>query len=499
MSVISTLRDRATTTPSDEAFVFMDYDTKTGDQIDRMTWSQLYSRVTAVSAYLISYGRHADRRRTAAISAPQGLDYVAGFLGALCAGWTPVPLPEPLGSLRDKRTGLAVLDCAADVVLTTSQAETRVRATIATHGASVTTPVIALDTLDEPSGDNCDLDSQLSDWSSYLQYTSGSHQAPFSAAPNFAFDLAVAKTSEEDMAGLDLGHVNTIINGAEQVQPNTITKFLRRFRPYNLMPAAVKPSYGMAEAVVYLATTKAGSPPTSTEFDADSLARGHAELSTFETERATRLIRYHSDDKEPLLRIVDPDSNIELGPGRIGEIWIHGKNVSTGYHNADDALNRDKFQASIREASAGTPRSPWLRTGDLGFIVGDEFYIVGRMKDLIIQDGVNHYPDDIETTVKEFTGGRVAAFSVSDDGVEHLVIAAEVRTEHGPDKVTIMDFSTIKRLVVSALSKLHGLHVTDFLLVPPGALPKTTSGKISRAACAKQYGANKLQRVATFP
>ncbi|AMC48950.1 long-chain-fatty-acid--AMP ligase FadD30 [Mycobacterium tuberculosis variant bovis BCG] len=87
MSVISTLRDRATTTPSDEAFVFMDYDTKTGDQIDRMTWSQLYSRVTAVSAYLISYGRHADRRRTAAISAPQGLDYVAGFLGALCAGW----------------------------------------------------------------------------------------------------------------------------------------------------------------------------------------------------------------------------------------------------------------------------------------------------------------------------------------------------------------------------------------------------------------------------
>lgn len=178
MSVISTLRDRATTTPSDEAFVFMDYDTKTGDQIDRMTWSQLYSRVTAVSAYLISYGRHADRRRTAAISAPQGLDYVAGFLGALCAGWTPVPLPEPLGSLRDKRTGLAVLDCAADVVLTTSQAETRVRATIATHGASVTTPVIALDTLDEPSGDNCDLDSQLSDWSSYLQYTSGSTAQP---------------------------------------------------------------------------------------------------------------------------------------------------------------------------------------------------------------------------------------------------------------------------------------------------------------------------------
>lgn len=178
MSVISTLRDLATTTPSDEAFVFMDYDTKTGDQIDRMTWSQLYSRVTAVSAYLISYGRHADRRRTAAISAPQGLDYVAGFLGALCAGWTPVPLPEPLGSLRDKRTGLAVLDCAADVVLTTSQAETRVRATIATHGASVTTPVIALDTLDEPSGDNCDLDSQLSDWSSYLQYTSGSTANP---------------------------------------------------------------------------------------------------------------------------------------------------------------------------------------------------------------------------------------------------------------------------------------------------------------------------------
>lgn len=161
------------------------------------------------------------------------------------------------------------------------------------------------------------------------------HQAPFSAAPNFAFDLAVAKTSEEDMAGLDLGHVNTIINGAEQVQPNTITKFLRRFRPYNLMPAAVKPSYGMAEAVVYLATTKAGSPPTSTEFDADSLARGHAELSTFETERATRLIRKSNG-------IMAPNPSAQIGvlenacksarvdPLEIGYVEAHGTGTSLG-------------------------------------------------------------------------------------------------------------------------------------------------------------------------
>lgn len=143
-------------------------------------WMQLLAKHQAPfsAAPNFAFDLAVARRRTAAISAPQGLDYVAGFLGALCAGWTPVPLPEPLGSLRDKRTGLAVLDCAADVVLTTSQAETRVRATIATHGASVTTLVIALDTLDEPSGDNCDLDSQLSDWSSYLQYTSGSTANP---------------------------------------------------------------------------------------------------------------------------------------------------------------------------------------------------------------------------------------------------------------------------------------------------------------------------------
>lgn len=582
MSIISILRARAQLTPGQEAFAFIDYDARTGDDIIRMTWHDLYCRSTAISRYLANHHGHAQAQKIAAISAPQGLDYVVGFLGALSAGWTAVPLPEPRGSLHDKRTGLALIDCSADVMLTTSQVEDQIRSAMASHGLGVTTPVIALDAVhdlcDPPGTERESDDCQRAECGSYLQYTSGStanprgaiispdnvlanlqhveqsyfiddkgnvkqpgsvvswlplyhdmglmvgifmpiffrcpailmspasfirkparwmqllakHPAPFTAAPNFAFDLASSRISEQDMRGLDLGHVSTIINGAERVQPQTIEEFLNRFARYNLSPAAVRPSYGMAEAVVYVATTKTGSSPVVTEFDSQTLACGHAELATPETDRTTRLVRYHHSGREPLIRIVDPDSNTELGPGRIGEIWIHGKNVSDGYYNADAALNRGKFQASIRETIAGMPKLPWLRTGDLGFVLGADFYIIGRIKDLIIQDGVNHYPEDIESSVQDITGGRVAAFASSDECGERLVIVAEMRRADTADNASELGCAAIKKQVVAAVSRLHGLRVADFLLVPQGALPRTTSGKISRAACAHWYQAGRF-------
>ncbi|WP_324666813.1 Putative AMP-binding protein [Mycobacterium canetti] len=583
MSFISTLLDRSHTTPCDDAFIFVDYDTQGGDQVNKITWRELNAKIVAVSAYLENHDVHAQPQRVAAISAPQGLDYVVGFLGALCAGWIPVPLPEPRGSLQDKRTVLALTDCAADVVLTTSSAEEPIRDLMGAHGLNVTMPIIPLDTLAEscapPSAGSGWADYKPAEQGCYLQYTSGStgrprgavisldnavanleqirrsffrdedgstnfpgstvswlplyhdmglvtgilipifcgcpsvlmssasfirrpvrwiqllaqRPAPFTAAPNFAFDLAVNKVAESDMKGLDLAHVSTIVNGSERVRPNTIEKFLDRFCPYNLNPAAVKPAYGMAEAVVYVATTRPRSAPVFTEFDTQSLARGRAELKNDDTECTTRLMRYHCSGNEPLIRIVDPDSNTELAPGRIGEIWVNGKNTSAGYYKADGVSNRDRFHAGIREVSAGMPKSPWMRTGDLGFLLGEDFYIVGRIKDLIIQDGVNHYPEDIENTVNQFTGGRVAAFSIPDDSGERLVVVAEVKTENAADESS--ELSSMSKQVRAAISRLHGLRLSDFLLVPPGALPRTTSGKISRAACSRLYRADEFGRI----
>ncbi|CAM4473184.1 Long-chain-fatty-acid--AMP ligase FadD30 [Mycobacterium basiliense] len=588
MPIISTLRDRANTTPDREAFRFFDYAVGDEPQIDTLTWQELYARTTALAKYLASFNGHFERQRFAAISAPQGLDYIVGFLGALRAGWIPVPLPEPQGSLQDKRTGLVLADCSADAVLTTVSAEDAIRATLGSHHLSATTPVIALDALDDPCfGAPEDRDAWAApqfDTGSYLQYTSGStgnpkgarlsvhnvventnhilrdlftaedqtqnlpgsvvswlplyhdmglmtnlfipvltgcpstimspasfirkparwlqlvaqNDTPFTAAPNFAFDLAAARISDKDMAGRDLAHVSAMANGGERVQAGTIERFLDKFRPYNLKPTAVRPAYGMAEAVVYLATTKYGSSPTSTVFDSKSLTRGCAEPGTDKSSLTSTLVRYHRSGSQPLIRIVDPESQAEVEPGRIGEIWAHGANLSTGYHGAESQLNKDKFHAAIREPSAATPRSPWLRTGDLGFAFDEEFYIVGRIKDLVIQDGVNHYPEDIENTVNKFTGSRVASFSVPGELGENLIIAAEVKVEKLADESIRTDLSRMKKQVLAALSRLHGLRVTDFLLVPHGSLPKTTSGKISRAACAMRYESAELERIETL-
>lgn len=589
MTIISVLRERAIATPDNDAFVFVDYDARGAARMAKLTWRQLHSRTTGLAAYLTGLNKRAEQRRSAAISAPPGLDYVVGFLASLCAGWTPVPLPEPQGTVQDKRTGLALLDCAAEIVLTTSEAEQAVRSTLAAYGRSRVEPILAVDALADLyplTNDDVDIhDCRPPGSSSYLQYTFGStaaprgvvltlnnvernlehvlrdyfpekngrtalpgsvvswlplyhdmglvlgiffplltgcpctlispdsfirrparwirllasHKAPFSAAPNFAFDLAAARISDADMVGRDLAGVHTIISGAERVQPTTLRNFLNRFRPYGLRPEAVRPSYGLAEAAVFVATTKAGTPPQCVDFDAQSLTRGHAALSNAETERSTRLLRYHNSGDEPLLRIVDPDSRTELGPGEVGEIWVRGRNISRGYHNADETANREQFRAVLRQAHADTPNAPWLRTGDMGFMLEDSLFIVGRIKDLVIQNGANHYPDDIESTVKDFTGGRVAAFSLLDDAGERLVVVAELKVAAAADQSAELDVSTMKKSVMAAVSRSHGLRIADLLLVGPGTIPKTTSGKISRTACMKLYTADRFERIKASP
>lgn len=305
----------------------------------------------------------------------------------------------------------------------------------------------------------------------------------FSAAPNFAFNLATRKTSDSDLAGLDLGGVRGIINGAERVEPATLERFADRFAHFNFRDHMLRPSYGLAEATVYVTSGTWSDSSGAVRFDADELSAGRVQRSA--ARAGSALVSYQLPHS-PVLRIVDVDTNRECAPDVIGEIWVHGDNVSAGYWSRPPE-EQQCFGATLVEPSPGTPDGPWLRTGDLGFISEGELFIVGRIKDLLIIRGRNHHPEDIEATVQEITRGRVAAISVPVNSTENLVTVIELKKRTDLNGDAISWLTDVKSDVTSAISNAHGLNVGDLVLVPPGSIPTTTSGKIRRAACVDQY------------
>jgi long-chain fatty acid adenylyltransferase FadD28 len=313
----------------------------------------------------------------------------------------------------------------------------------------------------------------------------------FSAAPNFAFELAARKTSDEDMAGLDLGDVQHILNGSERVQPVTLKRFTERFARHNLPGTALRPSYGMAEATVYLATRKPGEPPHIVHFESEKLADGQA--TRCESPDGTPLVSYgvpHS----PILRIVDANTCIECPAETVGEIWAHGDNVATGYWRKPEETQHT-FGGKLASPSTGMPEGPWLRTGDLGFFSEGELFIIGRIKDLLIVYGRNHSPDDIEATIQEITRGRCVAIAVPEDGTEKLVAIAELKNRGEAREEVLDKLAGVKNEVTSAISTSHGLSVADLVLVSPGSIPITTSGKVRRRACIEQYQQRQFARL----
>jgi acyl-CoA synthetase (AMP-forming)/AMP-acid ligase II len=306
----------------------------------------------------------------------------------------------------------------------------------------------------------------------------GSVSTGLTAGPNFAFDLASAKTTDDDMAGCDLGNVLSIISGAERVHPTTVERFTKRFAAFNLQGKVIRPSYGLAEATLYVATREPGKPPVVAHFEPEKLAAGHAERCA----NGTALISYGTP-QSPAVRIVDTETFTEVPAGMIGEIWAQGENISAGYWNRADET-RETFGATID----GVPGGTWLRTGDLGFISEGELFIIGRVKDLLIVRGRNHYPDDIEATVSAISRGRVAAIAVNHDEEEKLVAVIEVkkRSDESPEDLSER-LALMKREVTSAISTAHGLNPADLALVAPGSLPITTSGKVRRSASAELY------------
>lgn len=313
----------------------------------------------------------------------------------------------------------------------------------------------------------------------------------YSAAPNFAFELAARKTSDDDMAGLDLSDVLVIATGSERVHPVTLRRFTQRFARFNLRDAVIRPSYGLAEATVYVATRAAAQLPVIVRFDSEKLTAGKAERC--ESGGGTPLVSYGMP-RSPMIRIVDLETRIECPAGTVGEIWVHGDNVAMGYWRKPHETETT-FGGRFVAPSAGTPEGPWLRTGDSGFFFDDELFIIGRIKDLLIVYGRNHSPDDVEATIQEITGGRCAAIAVPNSHTEKLVVIIEVKKRGESHEEVADKLTAIKREVTSAISNSHGLSIADLVLVLPGSIPITTSGKVRRAACVEQYRHGRFARL----
>jgi fatty acid CoA ligase FadD32 len=306
----------------------------------------------------------------------------------------------------------------------------------------------------------------------------------FAAAPNFAFEYATRKIKEADRATLDLSGVRTVINGSEPVRASTITAFQDAFGPHGFAPSAHRPSYGLAEATVFVTNTGENGP-TVTAFDRAALAEDRGIALEPGSEDAVDLVAAGSTHSQ-FVRIVDPATHVLRNEDQVGEIWVHGPNVADGYWEQPERTE-ETFGGRIDGAPAGLPSEKWLRTGDLGLYHDGLLYITGRIKDLVIIDGKNHYPADIEATVQNahpaIKQDRVAAFAVTSAGVEGAAVVAE----HDRTVAGTVDHDEVTKAVQRAVSAAHDVKLRGFQLVQPGGVPRTSSGKIARGAAKERF------------
>lgn len=323
----------------------------------------------------------------------------------------------------------------------------------------------------------------------------GAGPGTLSAAPNFAFDYCVRRVSEAEREGLRLENVAAVVNGSEPVRLDTIERFAAAFAASGFRPRAHRPSFGLAEATVFVATTPAGALPSAVTLDREQLTAGRAvpvrpagsAAGNGVEQSALRLVTCGQAIGQHMIP-VNPETGVPCDEGVVGELWCHGPNIGVGYWGD---VRPETFGARVTDPTGELPSGPWLRTGDLGVVLDGSFYITGRLKDMVIIDGRNHYPQDIEATVHAvdpgIRSGYVAAFGVETPDGEGLVVVAGGSSD---------DLAGMRRAVRRAVSEEHGISLHDFVLVPTGSVPRTTSGKISRSACRKLYLAGDPARAA---
>ena len=303
-----------------------------------------------------------------------------------------------------------------------------------------------------------------------------------SGGPNFAYDLVVDSSAAQDREGLDLSRWRLAMNGAEPIRPTTIERFAAAFAPAGFKRSSFFPAYGLAEALL----VSGGFDVHSTSVDADELAAHRVRPVEATAPGARPVVSCGRPAGGIHVEVVDPETGLRAEGGRVGEIWVAGDTVVSGYwHRPEDS------ERLLRAVLPGDDRR-YLRTGDLGFLANGEVHVTGRLKELLIIRGRNYYPVDLERTIEDshpdIRANGVAAIALT-AGEERLGVVAEVRRTSRADPETIM--AAVRR----ALAEEHELGVSRIALIPEGRLPRTSSGKTQRLAVLKQLDAGELRAV----
>ena len=315
------------------------------------------------------------------------------------------------------------------------------------------------------------------------------YRATTSGGPNFAYELCIRKTTLAQRAELDLSCWAIAANGAEPVLADTLDRFAIAFEPAGFRREAFCPAYGMAETTVMISLSDRTAPPVIKSVQREALTQNRIEPAEDKSDARTVVGCGLVGEAHPVA-IVDPDTLKRCEPNQIGEIWVAGSSVAQGYWNRPE-----ETEQTFHAYTADNQEGPFLRTGDMGFLDGDELFITGRIKDVIILWGNNHYPHFLEMTVEQShpalrpAGGAV--FGVEVDGEERLVVVQEIESRFLKSLDAVAVISAIRQ----GLGMHHMLEPHAIALLRPGSTPKTPTGKTQRRACKAKYLANELNIV----
>jgi FkbH-like protein len=309
------------------------------------------------------------------------------------------------------------------------------------------------------------------------------YRASISGGPNFAYDLCVRALEQGRHFDGDLSCWQVAFNGAERVRPDTLRRFAAALSSAGFRSSAFHPCYGLAEATLLVSASPFLPDRSTALLSRDGLNHNQAAPASGTDEPAVEYVACGRPVPPLQVAIVDPQSRARRAEGQIGEVWVSGQSIASGYWN-----RRQDTERVFRAAITGEEGARFLRTGDLGFLSGGQVTITGRSKEVVIIRGRNHYPEDIERTVRKAhtrLTGACAAFSVDQEGEEQLVVVQEC--------AGAIDSETLIANIRAAVSREHDLTARTVILVKPGSVPRTTSGKIQRLNCREAFLNGELQ------